>query len=655
MSKHLFKHMIECEESRTPVNASLKEKLAQDLNLSSSTNKQKTEFRRSHFFSWPVMGVVGALLLMLVISTKPTSTVPSLLGLAGTDDWIYSTDHKEEDVFQRASNLASSVGASAALTTPGKSFGAQLASELGLGSAAALSAPSAQPMQRAKSVQANDLAAGALGYSVGGAKDIGNFRENIKNGYLPLSSDLTYEGLFYDYSFDTGIQKPCTELFCPSYTRAVTRDPQTGAEEYFLSVGLNSNIKESDFHRPKTNFVVVLDISGSMGESFDQYYYDGMGKRVEIPAKEAGKTKMELASEALSLLVDQLKPDDRLGVVLFSDSATIAKPLSLVGNTDRVRLKQHLMELQPTNGTNMSEGLKAGAALLQDQTEKDGYANRMIFITDAMPNNGEFGASGLAGLVQQNQNKGINMTMIGIGVDFQTQLVEAMTKVRGANYLSIHSAEEFKQRLGEQFDFLVTPLVYDLKLNLEGSGFAIEKVYGSPDVDLSSGNIMHVRTLFPSKTENGETRGGIVLLKLKKLSEQPTITLRASYDDTNNQSHQSEEKISFGDMHADAYDNLGIRKGVVLARYGELMKNWLVSEGGQESESVREQWERTSRPLHVSASTQASFTRFSEYFRTEASVINDKTLEQEQRVLDLLIKATPTETQPVDDWMKISQ
>ena len=43
-----------------------------------------------------------------------------------------------------------------------------------------------------------------LGYSVGGAKDINNFRENIENGYFPLETDITYEGIYYDYSFDTG-------------------------------------------------------------------------------------------------------------------------------------------------------------------------------------------------------------------------------------------------------------------------------------------------------------------------------------------------------------------------------------------------------------------------------------------------------------------
>ena len=41
-----------------------------------------------------------------------------------------------------------------------------------------------------------------IGYSVGGSKNISNFRENIKNGYFPISTDITYNGLFYDYYFN---------------------------------------------------------------------------------------------------------------------------------------------------------------------------------------------------------------------------------------------------------------------------------------------------------------------------------------------------------------------------------------------------------------------------------------------------------------------
>ena len=82
-----------------------------------------------------------------------------------------------------------------------------------------------------------------MGLSVGGAKNVNNFRENIKNGYLPISTDITYNGLFYDYYFNTGKTKASEELFSPSYSMAVSKDPISGQYEYYMTVGLNSNIK----------------------------------------------------------------------------------------------------------------------------------------------------------------------------------------------------------------------------------------------------------------------------------------------------------------------------------------------------------------------------------------------------------------------------
>ena len=83
-----------------------------------------------------------------------------------------------------------------------------------------------------------------IGLAVSGAQDIDNFRKNIENNYLPLHTDITYEGLFYDYYFDTGNKQECSKLFCPSHSYAISKDPFSKKDEYYFSVGLNSGLKE---------------------------------------------------------------------------------------------------------------------------------------------------------------------------------------------------------------------------------------------------------------------------------------------------------------------------------------------------------------------------------------------------------------------------
>ncbi len=502
-----------------------------------------------------------------------------------------------------------------------------------------------------------------LGFSVGGAKDVGNFRKNIENNYLPLLTDITYEGLFYEYYFDTGKTETCEKLFCPSYTYAVSKDPFSQEKEYYLSVGLNSNIKKSDFQRKKLNLIVVLDISGSMSSSFNSYYYDQFGNKTENELDEEedlDKTKMQIANESVVALIDHLNDDDRFGMVLFDNTGYIGKPLSKVGDTDMQAIKGHILELRPQGGTNFEAGYKQGTELFEEvlNADQSEYENRIIFLTDAQPNIGILNKEGLLGMTQTNADKKIHTTFIGIGVDFGTELIEAITKIRGSNYYSVHSAKEFKTRMDDEFEYMVTPLVFNLLLNLDAQGYEIEKVYGSPEANEATGQIMKVNTLFPSERKETETKGGIVLLKLKKLSEAASLKLSVSYEDRIGNQDKDEKSIHIEKKEEEYYENNGIRKGILLSRYASLIKHWINDERknheaqfytptitAESGLTVPEEpgeiklgiWERQSIPLKISEEYKQLFSEFKQYFETEMNQIEDNTLSKEIEILEKLI------------------
>jgi Ca-activated chloride channel family protein len=493
-----------------------------------------------------------------------------------------------------------------------------------------------------------------IGFSTGGAKDINNFRENIKQDYLPLPTDVTYEGLFYDYYFDTGAAQECKKLFCPSYSYAVSLDPISGEPQYYLSVGLNSGV--ANFQRKKLNLVVVQDFSGSMGSSFDDYYYDRFGNRVEQKAEESGKTKMQIADESVVALLGHLLPEDRFGLVVFSDNAFLVDPLTSVRDKDLERLKSRILRIKETDGTNMEAGMEEGTALFDRflPADKSEYENRIIFLTDAMPNLGETGELGLFQMLEDNADRGIYTTFIGIGVDFNTEHVESITKIKGANYYSVHSPREFKKRMDDEFDYMVTPLVFDLRLRLDAPGYEIEKVYGSPEADQATGELMKVNTLFPSKAEEGQIKGGVILVKLKKLSSVGSLRLMASYQDRNGVQDSDIAEVNVGepktDPKADFNQNNGIRKAILLANYADLLKNWMIDErmaaksGWRIVPSVTlangivipvelGEWERQSMPLTVSDSYRELFVIFEDYFHKEMQAIGDDTLTREEEIL----------------------
>ena len=504
-----------------------------------------------------------------------------------------------------------------------------------------------------------------IGLAVGGANDINNFRENINNGYLPAPTDITHEGIFYDYTFDTGLQAACTDLFCPSYTTAVSRDPFSGSTEHFLSVGLNSGIRQDDFRRKKLNLVVVLDISGSMGSSFNRYYYDRFRtdhENVVGTAEEFdNRSKMKIANESVVTLLDHLELKDRFAMVLFESSAYVAKGLRSVESTDMNAIKSHILEIIPTGGTYMEAGYQAGTALFQrfKDSDRSEYENRIIFLTDAMPNTGQISEEGLFGLTKQNADDGIYTTFIGIGVDFNTELINEITKTKGANYYSVHSAKGFTDRMDDGFDYMVTPLVFDLTLNLESEGYDIHAVYGSPEADLSTGELMKVSTLFPSERINEETRGGLVLLHLSKLTNDAKLKLGVSYENRSGEEFTNEQDIQFDSADDEEYfANSGIHKGVVLSRYVNVMKDWIVHEAELAPEAQIEipiiryreegipvievitelgRWERTSNRLALSDEYRSIMTTLREYLADEIDSIGDSSMRREIEILDKII------------------
>lgn len=288
-----------------------------------------------------------------------------------------------------------------------------------------------------------------IGFSVGGAKDVNNFREAFAQNIVPKASSISYTGIFYDYYFETtNDSKPKQietkqsnednnndmiddekqkkepnktndleyegDLFYPSYCYAKCKpmqclfdDEKEYESEYWITCGLNSNIKESDFKRNTLNLVIVLDISGSMSSNFS-----GCGNN---------KTKMTVANECLCGLLDHLSDEDRFALVLFDTEAIVFENISKIKDIDVDSLKQRIKsEIRTRGGTDLECGYLKAKEILDsiDVTEDDIMrSSRIIYLTDMNPNRGITDKNGLLGLTKKYVSKNIFSTFIGIGID----------------------------------------------------------------------------------------------------------------------------------------------------------------------------------------------------------------------------------------------
>lgn len=503
-----------------------------------------------------------------------------------------------------------------------------------------------------------DAASENIGLATGGAADVGTFRRNVYEEYLPIPESMAYEGLFGEYYFDTGGDGSCGSLFCPTYTPAVSPDPLSDAAKRYLTVGLDSGVAQSEFERPALNLVIVLDVSGSMSTSFDDYYYDAHGTRREAEG-DTTRPKMEVAKEALVELTRHLRPEDRFGVVLFNDDAYLAKPLRAVEKTDMDAIRGHIQEdIEPQGGTNVSAAMELSEELVAEYDDADPgeYETRSLLLTDAQINMGETDADELRSSLEENAGRGHHTTIIGVGVDFNADLISQITEIRGANYYSVYSEDEFERRMDDEFEYMVTPLVYDLSLELDTDGYEIAKVYGSTAADEATGELMHVRTLFPSPRTDGEAKGGVVLVQVERTDDEKAsgteFSLEANWETRHGVRETTTETISFPSGNDEAYGNDAIRKAILLARHADLLKNWTIYEREEtlveDEEGIAHppdddrlgQWEQQSDPLTVSDHYKSRFETFRAHFEDEMAAIEDEELEQELELLGAILEAT---------------
>ena len=491
----------------------------------------------------------------------------------------------------------------------------------------------------------------SIGLATGGANDASNFRENVANGYTPQPDSLAPEGLFHDYRFPTRGDTDAAGMFVPTSSQSVSTNPVTGDEERYVAVGLDSSLPVSEFERPPLDLVAVLDVSGSMQSGFDEYYYDETGTRREVPAEErSAETKLEAAAESLCALTGHLAPNDRFGVVLYNGDAHVAKPLGRVDETDLAAIRGHIRDVQAGGGTDMSAGFDAARDLLADAPADEDRERRIVFTTDAMPNTGLTGSAALTDLVADAADEGVHTTFVGMGIDANAELTSDLSAVRGANHYFVHSSAEFERRLGEEFDYFVSPLAFDLSVDVDADDHAVAGVYGSPNADPEAGRAIHVETLFPSPTADGESRGGVVLVRLDPVApvaDDAEVRLHASWTERDGTDDETTVTVPLRD---EGHDDDGVRKAVALARYARTLRAWADRVRGRDADEPVDDWrsregqrasrrsrhERGSVPLRVSPDDAATFEVLASYLREERDAVDDPSLSRELDVLEVL-------------------
>ncbi|MEU5715762.1 von Willebrand factor type A domain-containing protein [Streptomyces sp. NPDC020403] len=228
----------------------------------------------------------------------------------------------------------------------------------------------------------------------------GYARRVLGDGRLPEADTVRPEE--FVNSFRQGYPQPEGNGFSVSVDGA--RPAADAADWSLVRVGLATRAAAATGERPPVALTFVVDISGSMAEP----------------------GRLDLAKTSLGILADELRDDDSVSLVTFSDEAETRLPMTrLQGN--RTRVKDAVEEMEPADSTNVAAGVTRG----YDEAVKghrEGAANRVVLLSDALANTGETDADAILERIGDARAEyGITLFGVGVGSDYGDALMERLT------------------------------------------------------------------------------------------------------------------------------------------------------------------------------------------------------------------------------------
>lgn len=270
------------------------------------------------------------------------------------------------------------------------------------------------------------------------AASYSNMRRFIQNGQRPPIDAVRIEEMvnYFDYQYS----QPQGEDPFAVYTE-ISSAPWNEKHK-LVHIGLQGR-KIPTENLAASNLVFLIDVSGSM----------------DAP------NKLPLLKASFKMLVEQLRQQDNVAIVVYAGAAGLVLPSTSGG--DKKTILSALENLEAGGSTAGGAGIQLAYSIAR-QNFRQGGNNRVILATDGDFNVGESSNAGMERLIEQKRGSGIFLTVLGFGMgNYKDSKMEILADKGNGNYAYIDTILEAQKVLVNEFGGTMFTIAKDVKLQIE--------------------------------------------------------------------------------------------------------------------------------------------------------------------------------------------
>ena len=274
--------------------------------------------------------------------------------------------------------------------------------------------------------------------------------------------------------------------------------------ERFLTIRVTAPDVDGQTARRPVDLGVVIDASGSM----------------------SARGKIDFAKRAAKLLATRLDPQDDYSLVMFNDDATTVVPSG--GVRDVAALHRAIDRIYEGGGTNLYAGMDQGARQIRSTLE-DHDIGRMIVLSDGNANVGVTDHGAMARFAADQVSQGVTVSTIGLGLDYNEDLLAQLADVGGGSYDFVDDPRELEAVFSDELARTVSVVARNTSVNIQlGDGVEPLEVIGWDAQRVDSG-----WQVFLGDVVAGESRKIVARVRVhgQRQGERSMADVTARYED----------------------------------------------------------------------------------------------------------------------------